>query len=341
MTATYAKLAPFLSPGDADTMLRIAESFGSFGTYADEATSEGLGEELPQRFDAALNYIASGIDGAGNADSRDTAIKRTNYFRETYAYGDDIQAAGVEPFMEHPALKETARKISGRDVIVPAIVYANILLPGQELAIHTDVPEFRGANRKVLPQWLLVTMLHSGLFDEWRIPITTCVSWYGDARGGAFTFYPEGPGAGRESIPATHNTAIILDTDAVFHGVERVTQKTKSLPDTTLQSRLHYRGDDSWQLCDGDDVLADYAWPDLRYSISWKAYCFKDAAEEALWREGRDDLSGDFIVNRLEAALRDRGLLDGPRPEPTQFAMLLVQSFVRFPGPTRRSPARP
>lgn len=333
MDAGYLHIDPVLSAGDADNMLRIAESFGSFGTYADEATSEGLGEELPQRFDAAFNYIASGIDGSGNADTRDTAIKRTNYFRETYAYGDDVQAAGVEPFMEHPSLRETARKISGRDVIVPAIVYANILLPGQELAIHTDVPEFRGANRKVLPQWLLVTMLHSGLFDEWRIPITTCVSWYGQATGGAFTFYPDGPAANRESIPATHNTAIILDTDTVFHGVERVRQKTETLPDTTQQSRLHFRGDDGWQLRDGDDVLADYSWPDLRYSISWKAYCFRDAAEETLWREGSDDLSVDFILQRLEAALRDRGILEGPRPDPTAFAMLLVRSFVRFPGP--------
>ena len=44
-------------------------------------------------------------------------------------------------------------------------MYANLLLPGQELAVHTDVPEFRGANRKVIPQWLLVVMHHSGLFD--------------------------------------------------------------------------------------------------------------------------------------------------------------------------------
>ena len=73
----------------------------------------------------------------------------------------------------------------GRPLIVPAIVYANILTPGQELAIHTDVPEFRGADRKRMPQWLLVTMLHSGLFDDYRIPIATCVSWFGANPGGA------------------------------------------------------------------------------------------------------------------------------------------------------------
>ena len=49
MSAPYTHLDPFLSKDDADNMLRIAERFGSFGTYADEATSEGLGEELPQQ----------------------------------------------------------------------------------------------------------------------------------------------------------------------------------------------------------------------------------------------------------------------------------------------------
>jgi hypothetical protein len=50
------------------------------------------------------------------------------------------------------------------------------MVPGQELALHTDVPEFRGANRKLHPQWLLVAMRHSGLFEDWRMPIATGVA---------------------------------------------------------------------------------------------------------------------------------------------------------------------
>ena len=332
MSATYTHLDPFLSKDDADNMLSIAERFESFGTYADEATSDSLGEELPQRFDAALNYIESGIDGQGNPEDRDTAIKRTNYFRETYVYGDDIKAPGIEPFMEHPEIADAARKISGRDIVVPSIIYANLLVPGQELAMHTDVPEFRGANRKLLPQWLIVVMLHSGLFDEWRIPIVTCVSWFGAAKGGAFTFYPNGINGDRESIPASHNSAILIDTDSVFHGVERVARKQVEMPEITQDTRLYYLGDDQWQLRNGDNELESFGWPDLRYSISWKAYCFKDEDEEALWRDGSDDLSLEFILERLETQLQEMGILDGPRPEPTTFAMMLVKSFVRFPS---------
>lgn len=332
MPRTYQHFDPFLSVDDATAMLRLAESCGSFGTYSDEATSDGLGEDLPQRFDAAINYINGGLDGAGNDDDRDTAMQRTNYFRETYAYGDDVKVDGIQPFMQHPSLVAMAREISGCDVIVPAIVYANLLVPGQELAIHTDVPEFLGANRKNFPQWLLVAMLHSGLFDAWRIPITTCVSWFGSASGGAFTFYPDGSNSARRSIGAKHNSAVILDTDSVFHGVERVDAVRPQMPGIDQSTRLHHKGDSIWQLRNGLDAIADYKWPDLRYSISWKAYCFADSDAERRWHDESDQLTLDEVLETLEQELRKRGVLEGERPDDTDYALMLVSTFVRFPG---------
>ncbi len=55
MIADYLHMDPFLQPAEADSMVQLARSLGSFGTYADEATSEGLGEQLPQRFDVGLS----------------------------------------------------------------------------------------------------------------------------------------------------------------------------------------------------------------------------------------------------------------------------------------------
>ena len=72
----------------------------------------------------------------------------------------------------------------GRPVVEPQIAYANLMVPGQELAVHTDVPEFRGVSRKTHPQWLCVAMHHSGLFDDWRMPIATGVAWFHDCDGG-------------------------------------------------------------------------------------------------------------------------------------------------------------
>lgn len=327
----YKYWSPLLSEEDATLIKHIAEAFGSFGTYADEATSEGLGEELPQRFDVGLYYLDAGVRGTGNEDSAETAASRTNYFRETYAYGSDILAPGIEVFMNFPGLKDAARGLSGRKLVEPAIVYANLLVPGQELALHTDVPEFRGANRKNAPQWLLVCMLHSGLFDRWRIPILTCVSWWGDVEGGAFTFYPAGASGPRDSVPAGHNSAILVDTDQVFHGVEHVGQRAPDLPTIGKNTRLHYCGDERWALKEGDRQLTSYSWDEIRYSVSWKAYCFSDESDQELWRSGKDDLNLSLILDMLESELRERNVLSGPRPEADEFALLLVSTFIKFP----------
>lgn len=334
MKSDYKHLDPFLRAEDADAMIAIAQSFGSFGTYADEATSESLGEDLPQRFDVGIHYRAQGLNGEGNFDNPEVASSRSNYFRETYAYGNDIRAGGIEAFLKHPELSRTAQDISGCPNIVPAIVYANLLIPGQELPIHTDVPEFRGANRRTVPQWLLVVMLHSGLFDNYRIPITTCVSWFGDAKGGSFTFYPKGPEKVRASIPARHNSAILIDTDRVFHGVERVSGGLPDLPPIGQHTRLHFSGGQNWQLRESDKVLAEFSWPEIRYSISWKAYCFENDEMESLWRSGDEALTVGQILDTLERALYERGLLQGTRPNPTDFALLLADTFIQFPSGT-------
>ena len=331
MSAKHARFDPFLSVQHAEQMLRIAESFGSFGTYAEEATSEGLGENLPQRFDVGLNYVSHGLDGLGNADASEVSLRRTNYFRETYAYGNELQVKAIAPFMESPELTAAAQSLGGSPYVVPGIVYANILVPGQELAIHTDVPEFRGLNRKNTPQWLLVCMHHSGLFNDYRVPILTAVSWFGNANGGAFTFYPEGGDDPREAVPAVHNTAILLDTDDVFHGVERVAPAREELPMIDEGTHLCYEQGEYWSLRQNGDVVAEYTWDDLRYSISWKGYCFADQASHQKWRNGNETLTIPQVLARFAEDFADRGLGRLNDHEPNARAQTLVKTYIRFP----------
>ena len=225
-----------------------------------------------------------------------------------------------------------AEEVIGRSLVVPAIICANILTPGQELAIHTDVPEFRVADRRRMPQWLLVTLLHSGLFDEYSIPTAICLSWFGANPGGAFAYFPEGPQGRRESLPPTHNTAILINTDRVFHGVERVTPKL-FFPEIDKGATLAFEGSAAWSLAKPHyDEVARYQWKDLWYSISWKAYYFADEAEKAKWADKTDDLTLDYILDTLEAELKIRSVLTGARPDPTSFARALVNEFIRFPA---------
>ncbi len=330
--AAYEQFDPLLCPEDASVMVALCARFGSYGMYSEEGLNDGIGEGLPQRFDAAFNYVRTG-GRLGRKEDLATLAARTNYFRETYAYGEDVAAPGIEPFLHHRGFVEAARKVHGRAVIEPAIVYANLMLPGQELATHTDVPEFRGASRKVHPQWLLVVMHHSGLFDRWRMPIATGVAWFHDAKGGEFAFYPDGPGAPPVVHDVQFNTAVLLDTDSVFHGVDRIRETSGSIPLLRPGMRLVAEGDDRWSVRDGDQLVARYAWEEMRFSISWKAYCFRDERERRAWREHADDLDLGFILDTLDADLRERERLRGPRPPNRELAELLVDEYVQFPPP--------
>ena len=325
---------PLLSAADADAMIALCEGFGSYGMYGQAPITEELGRGLFQRHDAAMNYIRTG-GRFGRQESFQSAAVRTNYFRETYAYAEPV-VPGIEGFLHHEGFIGAARRLFDRPIVQPAIVYANLLVPGQELAVHTDVPEFRGINRTKDPEWLMVVMHHSGLFDRWRMPIATGVSWFHGCRGGAFAFYPDGFLGEADTVPAAHNTAILLDTDSVFHGVDRVAETAVPLPPLEIGMRLTFEGHDRWRVGFGDAAVVRYRWDDLRFSVSWKAYCFADEAEQRAVAEHTDDLTRDAVVARLVEDLRARGRLGDTLPNGTDLALLMIDEYVRFPAPAER-----
>ena len=329
---------PLLPDDEAAAVVDLWHRFGSYGLYSNESAPARYAPELAQRYDAAVNFVRTGGRFGRTDEPASVRAARTNYFRETYAYGDEVYASGVDVLWNSERLLEAARELHGRPVIVPAIVYANMLLPGQELAVHTDVPEFRGANRKVLPQWLLVVARHSGLFESWRMPIATGIAYFGGGRGGELAYYPEGAAGPAATYPPRHNTAAMLDTDSVFHGVDRVLGDDGPLQSLRPGMRLHYDGDSRWSVRDGDGgrTIAEYDTDDLRYSVSWKAYCFVDDDERLAWERHTDDLTLEAILDRLVDDLCERGRLGGPGERPSSdadFGKLLIKEYVEFPAP--------
>jgi hypothetical protein len=333
MSAPFQIFDPLLSPPEAEAMLRLCEGFGPYLSYAEDVTAaEPVAPDLPQRFDAAANFVRTGGRFA-RREEPGVLASRTNYFRATYAYDRPV-VPGIEPILCHEGFADAARRIHGRPLVVPNIVYANLLLPGQELAVHTDVPEFRGANRKITSQWLMVVMHHSGLFERWRMPIATGVAYFGECKGGEFAFYPDGPAGEPRTLPVKHDTAVLLDTDSVFHGVDRV-EETTSLPEVRPGAELRFEPDrGTWRLfAHSGEPVASYPWGEIRFSVSWKAYCYEDERERRRVESHEDDLRVPEILDRLEADLRARGRLEGPRPPERAFALLLIGEYVRFPEP--------
>ena len=52
-----------------------------------------------------------------------------------------------------------------------------VMVPGQELPMHLDLPYFWNADRRNIPHWLLILMKKSNLFNDRFIPQVQGVSW--------------------------------------------------------------------------------------------------------------------------------------------------------------------
>jgi hypothetical protein len=98
--------------------------------------------------------------------------------------------------------------------------------------------------------------------------------------------------------------------------------------------QLTFEGDRRWSVRDGDQIFAEYPWDELRFSISWKAYCFTDEAERDAWRTHTDDLDLDTTLATLVDDLRARGRINGDVPPSRELALMIIDEYIRFPPPT-------
>jgi hypothetical protein len=126
---------------------------------------------------------------------------------------------------------------------------------------------------------------------------------------------------------------VLLDTDRVFHGVDRVGGADAPVPPLRPGMCLSF-ADGRWLVLDGGVEVADYDWDQIRFSVSWKAYCFADEAERVRWRDHADDLSLEFILDRLVDDLRQRGRVSEPPEDENELGRLLIGEYIQFPAPT-------
>ena len=88
-----------------------------------------------------------------------------------------------------------------------------------------------------------------------------------------------------------------------------------------------------WSVRDGDERRRRLRWDELRFSISWKAYCFADEDERDAWRTHTDDLSLEAILATLVEDLRARGRITGDPPPSRELALMIIDEYIRFPPP--------
>lgn len=331
----HIELDPLLDADAAEAVNAAVLAGGAYGLYAAERSQGPLKSEVGERYDAARNYVSTG-GYLGVQEPPSTLIRRTGYFRSTLMHGERVVVPGFEALNSLPALYDAAHEIHGRPIVAPAILYLNLLVPGQELAVHIDVPEFAGAERSITPQWLLVIMRASGLFEDLRVPIATGITYFGHAPGGALRHYPDGPLGDGQRFEPGDNTAMVLDTDSRYHGVERVGAADEPAPVEIVADSTLRHVDGSWVLSAADGTeLRTYGTDEVRISISWKAYCFRDEAERDAFETARGTLTIEEIERRLFADLRQRGLIDATAtPYLPDIVELLIDTYQTFPDVT-------
>lgn len=322
-------LDPCLGADDAARLRALAGGFGPYRTYVSAAQESGVGRGLVRRHDALMNHVLSRARD-GVQEDMDALTARMNLFRGTWFESGEVFADGCEMLLEHPAFIEGARRISGRPIVRPCMLFANILVPGQELPIHTDTPAFVGLDQTNAPEWLLVCMGHSRLFDEWRVPMIAAVYFFGGCEGGDFVYFGDGPEGAVQRAPAGENTAIVIDSETVFHGVARVGGPDHPAPPSQAGMEIAHVGDGRWVVSAASGVVAEYASSDIRLSAQWKARCHAPGDEE------REPLSRTFAEARLIDDLRKRGVIDDSDPDDTQVALAMIQTYVRFPQASLR-----
>ena len=266
-------------------------------------------------------YFASDAEYHSSSGTGQTMIIAPN-FRGDWAYEKPL-VAGAEVFLGHELLQRAAGQLFDTDCIRPFAVFANLTwqLPFDQGAGHTDVPAFRGIERKKHPIWLLGMMGHSGLFEAERIRIATAVAWFYEGDDGGFEYWPDGP----EAPSVIHegdifNTAVMGDNDRMFHRV-RPTGRLEDglLSGMSLETQLDYiggavggaiggAGREDWRICDGDETRASLTYDRLRISVSWKAIAFRDPLERQMVDEHSDDISIDEVWRRFYADLDERAI---------------------------------
>ena len=292
--------------------------------------------ERHQPYWPVQRYFANSAEYAA-LSGKDTggAMPVAPVFRGDWAY-DKPLVEGIEPLLELPAFADAAERLFEARIVRPQIVYANLTwqLPFAQGVGHTDIPAFRGFDRKRYPITFLTIMGLSSLFEDVRVKIATAVAWFYAGRDGGFEYWPDGPDRpSRIHEGKIDNTAIVGDNDFMWHRVRPVGRVEDGMASLTLDSEL-VRRDSDWAIVDGDRTLGEFPFEQLRISVSWKAVVFEDEADARRYDEHTEDIGLDEVLRRFSRDLEARGVRHAISADPVRdpdFIRVLHANYVRAP----------
>ncbi|GAB1261570.1 hypothetical protein [Aurantivibrio plasticivorans] len=215
---------------------------------------------------------------------------------------------GAEFILNNPRFIEAAKESFSADIIIPMSLMNNVNAPMGPGIPHLDLPFFRGVGK--FPFDLLVAMNYSGLFHEWAIPIASTISWFYSGCGGEFDYWPDGPEGAVKTIPApARNIAVVSDNEYMYHRINAIGREEERMAPGAISrdAILHANSEDSgWTITDGDKTIP-FTDEQIRISILWKAYAFKNEVELAKFRDHTHDLTMEQTLQMMHDDLKAKG----------------------------------
>jgi hypothetical protein len=217
-----------------------------------------------------------------------------------------------ERFIQNQRLIQAARDSFEATIVQPIKCLVQLSGPMGGMGVHLDGPLYRGLIEPTIPVWLMMNMTYSELFADWMVPIASGVSWFYRGEGGAFAFWPDGPNSPPQLERGPFwNRGVMCDNEYLFHGVSPVgTAEDRAKLEGTLngRERLHAVGESAWEIRDGDRVIHSLASDQLRISLLWKAYVFRDEQHLASFENPAMNLTIDQMVEIYIDDLATKGI---------------------------------
>ena len=255
------------------------------------------------------------------------------WFREHWALDGRPLVPGVDDILHNPVFIDGARKVFAGGIVRPMTLLINLMGPMPAGTPHIDTPSFRGAERTNFPLWLLLVMGASGLFRRWSLSLAGVVSWFYNGEGGEFEYWPDGEkGSAMGEQPPFGNTAIVTDSDRMYHRVGAIGRPNEYLSEGTISAsaQLQQEENGAWRIVDGGKVRAVYDPRQVRVSLLWKAIVFEDEAAAAAFNDHSDDITLERAATIFCSDLRTRGVKFTEPSDPVsdpQWSRTLVATY--------------
>ena len=239
------------------------------------------------------------------------------WFRNFWALGGNVIFPGADAAFNNPNFINAARQSFNAEIIRPLAMMTNFNVPAAASPPHLDLPFFRGAHAREVPSWILAPMGYSGLFQAWAIPVASAITWFYSGKGGDFEYWPDGVDAPpqRVSQPYT-NTSVLADNEYMYHRVHETGDPADYLQQGLDSDSLLHQVPDGWEIRLGDNLVRHYRQDQIRVSILWKAFCFRDQYEADRFDDPANNLTPDQVVRTFCEDLHRRGLSSDAPEDP-------------------------